>query len=122
MHEARRGDPIIWQAGTFARLVCLCTVSLGLGACDLICRVIEHMRQEGRTVVEPVLPNADADMPRLSRMSAENFNAGYVTRAQHYPKKSKQATASVRRTRQTNQRTKNRLSRFMRQWPFYRAG
>jgi cyclohexanone monooxygenase len=38
--------------------------------------VIEHMRQDGRTVVEPVLPSADADMPRLSWMSAENFNAG----------------------------------------------
>ena len=35
MHEARRGDSIIWQAGTFARLVCLCTVCLGLSACGL---------------------------------------------------------------------------------------
>ena len=35
MHEAQRGDPIIWRVGTFARLVCLCTVCLGLSACDL---------------------------------------------------------------------------------------
>ena len=35
MHEARRGDPIGWQVGTFARLVCLCTVCLELSACDL---------------------------------------------------------------------------------------
>ena len=35
IHEARRGDSIIWQAGTFARLVCLCTVCLGLSACGL---------------------------------------------------------------------------------------
>ena len=35
MQEAGRGDPIISHAGTFARLVCLCTVCLGLSACGL---------------------------------------------------------------------------------------
>jgi len=35
MHEARRGHPIIWRVGTFARLGCLCAVCLGLSACDL---------------------------------------------------------------------------------------
>ncbi|WP_229166558.1 hypothetical protein [Bradyrhizobium altum] len=51
---------------------------------DLVCRLIEHMRQEGRSVVEPTLSAADADMPRLPWMSSENFNAGYVMRAQHH--------------------------------------
>ena len=35
MHEARRDDPIIWRAGTVARLGYLCAVCLGLSACDL---------------------------------------------------------------------------------------
>ncbi|MEW6641730.1 MAG: NAD(P)/FAD-dependent oxidoreductase [Pseudomonadota bacterium] len=52
--------------------------------CDLVCRVIEHMRQEGRSVVEPRLASADADMPRRSWMDEANFNAGYVTRAQQH--------------------------------------
>ncbi|MCC8961356.1 NAD(P)/FAD-dependent oxidoreductase [Bradyrhizobium sp. Pear76] len=51
---------------------------------DLVCRLIEHMRQEGRSVVEPTLSAADVDMPRLPWMSSENFNAGYVMRAQHH--------------------------------------
>jgi hypothetical protein len=35
MHEARRGDPRKWQAGTFVRFVCLCIACLGLSACSL---------------------------------------------------------------------------------------
>jgi YtcA family len=35
MHEARCGDPTIWQVGTFVRFVCLCIACLGLSACSL---------------------------------------------------------------------------------------
>jgi hypothetical protein len=35
MHEARRGDLTIWQAGTFVRFICLCIACLGLSACGL---------------------------------------------------------------------------------------
>jgi hypothetical protein len=35
MHETRRGDRTIWQAGTFVRFVCLCSACLGLSACGL---------------------------------------------------------------------------------------
>jgi hypothetical protein len=34
MCEAPRGDPTIWQARTFARLVGLCTACLVLSACN----------------------------------------------------------------------------------------
>lgn len=52
--------------------------------CDLVCRVIAHMRQHGLTMVEPALRASDAGMPRLPWMDATNFNAGYVMRAQHH--------------------------------------
>ncbi len=51
-------------------------------ACDLICRIVEHMRSQGRNVVVPTLSNGDADMQRLPWIDPENFNAGYVVRAQ----------------------------------------
>ncbi|MBS0341031.1 MAG: NAD(P)/FAD-dependent oxidoreductase [Proteobacteria bacterium] len=51
--------------------------------CDLVCRVIEHMREHGHTVVEPTLAGQDAGMPRLPWMDSANFNAGYVMRAQN---------------------------------------
>jgi YtcA family len=35
MHEARRDDPTMWQAGTFVRLACLSIACLGLSACGL---------------------------------------------------------------------------------------
>jgi hypothetical protein len=35
VHEARRDDPPIWQAGTLVRFVCLCVAYLGLSACSL---------------------------------------------------------------------------------------
>ncbi|MBO9647848.1 MAG: NAD(P)/FAD-dependent oxidoreductase [Variovorax sp.] len=50
--------------------------------CDWVCRLIAHMREQGHNVVQPTVPSADADMQRLSWMEADNFNAGYVVRAQ----------------------------------------
>lgn len=51
--------------------------------CDLVCRVLEHMAAHGHAVVEPTLRAEDADMPRLPWMDPQNFNAGYILRAQH---------------------------------------
>ena len=51
--------------------------------CDLVCRVVEHMQAQGHGQVVPTVRSEDADMPRLLWMDPENFNAGYVQRAQH---------------------------------------
>lgn len=51
--------------------------------CDLVCRVLEHMQAQGHGQVVPTVRSEDADMPRLLWMDPENFNAGYVQRAQH---------------------------------------
>ena len=51
--------------------------------CDLVCRVLDHMQTQGHGQVVPTVHGEDADMPRLPWMDPENFNAGYVQRAQH---------------------------------------
>lgn len=51
--------------------------------CDFVCRTIEHMRDRGHAAVMPTLNGQAADMPRLPWMDPDNFNAGYVVRAQH---------------------------------------
>nr|WP_145544959.1 NAD(P)/FAD-dependent oxidoreductase [Variovorax boronicumulans] len=51
--------------------------------CDLVCRVLAHMQAHGHAVVEPRLRPGDAGMPRLPWMDPQNFNAGYILRAQH---------------------------------------
>jgi cyclohexanone monooxygenase len=51
--------------------------------CDLVCRVLEHMQAHGHSVVEPRLRAEDAGMPRQPWMDPQNFNAGYILRAQH---------------------------------------
>jgi len=50
---------------------------------DLVCRLLEHMRDEESTTVVPVLRSTDADMPLRPWCDPENFNAGYVMRSQH---------------------------------------
>jgi cyclohexanone monooxygenase len=50
--------------------------------CDWVCRLIAHMREQGHRMVQPAVPGTDADMQRLSWIEADNFNAGYVVRAQ----------------------------------------
>jgi cyclohexanone monooxygenase len=51
--------------------------------CELVCRVLEHMQAHGHAVVAPALRSKDAGMPRLPWMDPQNFNAGYILRAQH---------------------------------------
>jgi len=51
--------------------------------CDLVCRIIDHMHKQGVQVVTPRLRPEDTDMPRLPWGDPENFNAGYIMRAQH---------------------------------------
>jgi len=51
--------------------------------CDVVCRMIEYMRQSGYTVVMPTLSEAETDMPRLPYQDESNFNAGYALRSQH---------------------------------------
>lgn len=51
--------------------------------CGLICRVLDHMQAQGHGQVWPTVCSEDADMPRLPWMDADNFNAGYMQRAQH---------------------------------------
>jgi len=51
--------------------------------CDLVCRIIEHMRRQGVQAVTPTLRPEDADMPRLPWGDPQNFNAGYIMRSQH---------------------------------------
>ncbi|CAB5716071.1 FAD-containing monooxygenase EthA [Delftia tsuruhatensis] len=50
--------------------------------CDWVCRLIAHMREQGHRVVQPTVPGADAGMQRLPWVDGDNFNAGYVMRAQ----------------------------------------
>ena len=50
--------------------------------CDWVCRLIAHMRESGHEVVQPDVPKGDAGMDRRPWMEADNFNAGYVVRAQ----------------------------------------
>ena len=50
--------------------------------CDWVCRLITHMREQGHAMVTPTVPDADAAMPRRPWSDADNFNAGYVMRAQ----------------------------------------
>jgi cation diffusion facilitator CzcD-associated flavoprotein CzcO len=50
---------------------------------DLICRLLEHMRQRAATTVVPTLRPEDTDMQVRPWSDPENFNAGYVMRSQH---------------------------------------
>jgi monooxygenase len=51
--------------------------------CDLLVRLLTHMRDSGATAVTPVLRPEDKDMPLLPFADPENFNSGYVMRSQH---------------------------------------
>lgn len=51
--------------------------------CDLVCRVLGHMQDQGHAVVVPTLREEDAGMARQPWMDPQNFNAGYILRAQH---------------------------------------
>jgi monooxygenase len=51
--------------------------------CDLLTRLWTNMADKGATMVVPTLRAEEADMPLLPFMDPENFNSGYVMRAQH---------------------------------------
>lgn len=51
--------------------------------CDLVLKVLAHMREKGHEVVVPTLSPEEATMPRLPWIDPANFNAGYVVRGQH---------------------------------------
>jgi monooxygenase len=50
---------------------------------DLVCRLLDHMREKDATMVVPELRPQDAGMQRRPWSDPENFNAGYVMRSQH---------------------------------------
>jgi monooxygenase len=50
---------------------------------DLVARVMAHMQDLGATMVVPTLRPQDADMQLRPWSDPENFNPGYVMRAQH---------------------------------------
>ena len=50
---------------------------------DLVCRLLGEMDERGATMVVPVVPEVDADMPRLPWVDPEDFNPGYLTRGMH---------------------------------------
>mgnify|MGYP000878750525 CR=1 FL=1 len=51
--------------------------------CDFVCRLLNHMRENGVHKVVPVLRAADKDMKLQSWIDPENFNPGYLTRSMH---------------------------------------
>jgi cation diffusion facilitator CzcD-associated flavoprotein CzcO len=51
--------------------------------CDLVERLLSHMRDTGTTMVVPTLRPQDKDMQIRPWSDPENFNAGYVMRSQH---------------------------------------
>jgi monooxygenase len=50
---------------------------------DLITRLLEHLRDQGATMVVPALRPEDADMELRPWADPENFNPGYVMRSEH---------------------------------------
>jgi hypothetical protein len=50
---------------------------------DLLVRLWSNMTDKGATMVTPQLRPEDKDMPLLPFANPENFNSGYVMRAQH---------------------------------------
>jgi len=50
--------------------------------CDLVERLLSHMRDKGATMVVPTLRPQDKDMQIRPWSDPENFNAGYVMRSQ----------------------------------------
>ena len=52
--------------------------------CDFVCRLLNHMKENGLEKVTPVLRSEqDKDMPLLPWMDPENFNPGYLMRSMH---------------------------------------
>ena len=50
---------------------------------DLVCRLLNHMKDKGARRVTVALRARDKDMPLLAWIDPENFNPGYITRGVH---------------------------------------
>ena len=50
---------------------------------DYICKMLNHMSDQGSGVVTPILRPTDADMPLKPWINKDNFNAGYMMRSLH---------------------------------------
>ncbi len=48
---------------------------------DFVCRLFDHMAEQGATVVTPTLPEAEADMKLSPWVDPANFNPGYLARS-----------------------------------------
>jgi cation diffusion facilitator CzcD-associated flavoprotein CzcO len=55
---------------------------------EFVCRLLNHMRENGWTKVTPALRAADKDMPLLPWVDPEDFNPGYLMRGMHLLPKS----------------------------------
>jgi cation diffusion facilitator CzcD-associated flavoprotein CzcO len=51
--------------------------------CDYICRLLNHMDEQGTSVCTPTLREQDQDMEVLPWIEDEEFNAGYLKRSMH---------------------------------------
>lgn len=51
--------------------------------CDYVCRVLNHMAENGLRRVVPTLRDEDLDAEVLDWVSEEHFNPGYLTRSMH---------------------------------------
>jgi cation diffusion facilitator CzcD-associated flavoprotein CzcO len=50
---------------------------------DFVCRLLNHMKEEGVRMVTPTLRPEDEGMPLLPWIDPENFNPGYMMRSMH---------------------------------------
>jgi hypothetical protein len=74
-------DPMVGSA--------LCTHTLRADlVSEFVCRLLNHMRDNGWTKVTPALRASDRDMPLLPWVDPEDFNPGYLMRGMHLLPKS----------------------------------
>jgi cation diffusion facilitator CzcD-associated flavoprotein CzcO len=50
---------------------------------DFVCRLLNHMKENGARSITPTLRPEDRDMPLLPWIDPENFNPGYMMRGMH---------------------------------------
>lgn len=75
---------MVWVFGYFRASWTLRADLIG----DFVCRLLNHMKKKGVSMVTPQLRPEDKDMPLSDWMDPENFNPGYLMRGMHLlPKK-----------------------------------
>ena len=70
---------MIWVFGYFRASWTLRADLIG----DFVCRLLNHMHENGAKKVEVALRAEDQGLPKLSWMDPENFNPGYLMRGMH---------------------------------------